>query len=431
MEPLGQAADRASAGGSVCHSCHCRRLKPCLSLGRTPLANALLRAEQLADPEPTYPLDLAFCPDCTLVQLLESVPPEQLFRDYPYFSSFSDTMLRHARQLANHVIAERALGPDSLVIEAASNDGYLLQYYKQRGIPVLGIEPAHNVARVARERHGITTLEEFFTTDFARQLVAEGKRATVFHGHNVLAHVPDLNGFVQGIRTILDEACGVAIMEVPYVEPLIQNLEFDTIYHEHLWYFSLTSLDKCFARHDLTISDVELVPIHGGSLRIYAVPSQRRSERQPSVEHLLQREVERGVTGWDYYSQFERRVQTLAASLRNCLVDLKKKGKRIVGYGASAKGSTLLNYSGIGRDLLDCIVDRSSVKQGFYSPGAHLRIHHPDKLIENRPDYVLMLVWNFLDEILAQQADYLATGGKFIIPIPQVRMLGADIRQAA
>jgi hypothetical protein len=431
MEPMAKVDGRSKKSAPACRSCGGSGLKICLSLGRTPLANSLLTADQIDQPEPTYPLDLAFCPHCTLVQLLESVPPEQLFRDYLYFSSFSDTMLRHARQLARRVVAERALGPNSLVIEAASNDGYLLQYYQQAGIPVLGIEPAHNIAKVARERHGITTLEEFFTTDFARQLAAEGKHATVFHGHNVLAHVPDLNGFVQGIRTILDDAAGVAIMEVPYVEPMIQNLEFDTIYHEHLWYFSLTALDQCFARHDLVISDVELIPIHGGSLRIYAVPSQRRSERQSSVDCLLQREVERGVTSWAYYSQYEGRVQALAASLRNCLVDLKKNGKRIAGYGASAKGSTLLNYSGIGRDLLDYIVDRSSVKQGFYSPGTHLRILPPDKLMADRPDYVLMLVWNFLDEILAQQSAYLGTGGKFIVPIPEVRMLGAELRQAA
>jgi C-methyltransferase C-terminal domain/Putative zinc binding domain/Methyltransferase domain len=431
MGSLDRQADNAPRNVFACHSCGGANLKRCLTLGRTPLANSLLRADQLGDPEPTFPLDLAFCPDCTLVQLLESAPPESLFREYFYFSSFSDTMLRHAEKLAGKTIMERGLGPNSLVIEAASNDGYLLQYYKRAGISVLGIEPAHNVAKVARERHGITTFEEFFTNDFARQLVSEGKRASVFHGHNVLAHVPDLNGFVQGIRSILDESTGVAIIEVPYVEPLIQNLEFDTIYHEHLWYFSLTALDKCFARHDLVIADVELMPIHGGSLRIYAVPSQRRGERKTSVDQLLQREVQRGVTGWEYYSRYESRVQTLASSLRDCLVDLKKRGNRIAGYGASAKGSTLLNYSGIGPELLDYIVDRSSVKQGLYTPGTHLCIHHPDRLMQDRPDCLLMLVWNFLDEILAQQAAYLATGGKFIVPIPEIQMLGADMRQAA
>ena len=431
METRAEDDGRVLPTARTCRSCGGSRLKLCLSLGRTPLANSLLRADQLEEPEPTFPLDLEFCPDCTLVQLRESVPPESLFREYFYFSSFSDTMLRHAEKLARRTIAERALGPSSLVIEAASNDGYLLQYYKAAGIPVLGIEPAHNIARVARERHGITTLEEFFTTDFARQLVDEGKRATVFHGHNVLAHVPDLHGFVDGIRTILDEASGVAIMEVPYVEPLIQNLEFDTIYHEHLWYFSLTALDKCFAQHDLIIADVELVPIHGGSLRIYAVPSQRRTERKASVDILLRREIERGITEWPYYSQYERRVRTLADSLRVCLVNLKKKGHRIAGYGASAKGSTLLNYCGIGGDLLDYIVDRSSVKQGLHAPGTHLRIYHPDKLMETRPAYVLMLVWNFLDEILAQQAAYRAAGGRFIVPIPEVRVLEEYAARAA
>lgn len=406
-----------------CASCGQANLKPFLSLGRTPLANSLLRADQLDQPEPTFPLDLAFCPDCTLVQLLESVPPEQLFRNYPYFSSFSDTMLRHAERLAERMIAERALGPNSLVVEAASNDGYLLQYYHRAGIPVLGIEPAHNIAKVARERHGFQTLEEFFTADFAKQLVDEGKHATILHGHNVLAHVPDLNGFVRAIRTILEPKQGVALFEFPYLEPLMVNCEFDTIYHEHLWYFSLTAVDQCFRRHDLTVANVELIPIHGGSLRLFAVPSERSAERQPGVEALLRRERELGLTDWNYYSRFEERVRSLADSLRQKLIDLKKQGHRLAGYGASAKGSTLLNYSGIGGDLLDYIVDRSSVKQGLYTPGSHLRICHPDKLMETRPAYVLMLVWNFLDEILAQQAAYRAAGGKFIIPIPEVRVV--------
>jgi hypothetical protein len=331
-------------------------------------------------------------------------------------------MLRHAEQLSARMIGERSLGPKSLVIEAASNDGYLLQYYHRAGIPVLGIEPAHNVAKVARERHGITTLEEFFTAEFAQQLVNEGKHATILHGHNVLAHVPDLNGFVQAIRTILDEECGVAVFEFPYIEPLMVNCEFDTIYHEHLWYFSLTAVEQCFRRHDLTISNVELIPIHGGTLRLFAVPSHRASEKQPSVDRLLRREQELGLTEWPYYSRFEERVRSLAGSLRQRLIDLKKQGHRLAGYGASAKGSTLLNYSGIGGELLDYIVDRSSVKQGLYTPGSHLQICHPDKLLETRPAYVLMLVWNFLDEILAQQAAYRAIGGKFIIPIPEVRV---------
>jgi hypothetical protein len=408
--------------GSVCSSCGCPDLKPFLTLGRTPLANGLLRADQLAGPEPTYPLDLAFCPECTLVQLLESVPPEQLFREYPYFSSFSDTMLRHAEQLAGRMIAERTLGPNSLVVEAASNDGYLLQYYKHAGIPVLGIEPAYNVAKIARERHGIPTREEFFTDEYAQQLVREGRRAAVFHGHNVLAHVPDLNGFIRGIRAILDESTGVAIIEAPYVETLVENCEFDTIYHEHLWYFSLTALDRCFRRHDLVIANVELIPIHGGSLRIFAVPGHRLDEVLPSVANLLKREQDRGLTNWSYYALFAGRVRALADTLRERLLDLKTKGYRLAAYGASAKGTTLLNYCGIGSDLLDFVVDRSSVKQGLYTPGTHLRIYHPDKLIESKPDFVLLLVWNFLDEVLEQQAAYRDTGGRFIVPVPEVRV---------
>src|SRR5581483_2514385 len=255
----------------TCRSCGSTSLVPVLSLGRTPLANALRTAEELASPEPTFPLELAFCPHCALVQITESVPPAELFRDYVYFSSFSDTMLRHAADLAKRVTAERKLGPSSLVVEAASNDGYLLKNYKAAGVPVLGIEPARNIARVAVEKYGIPTREEFFGEALARQLVAEGHRADVFHAHNVLAHVPDLNGFVAGIRTLL-KPTGVAVIEAPYVKDMLDQCEFDTIYHEHLSYFSLTALDRCFRRHKLVIADVERVPIHGGSLRLFAIP---------------------------------------------------------------------------------------------------------------------------------------------------------------
>ena len=264
----------------VCRLCAATPLTPILSLGRTPLANALLDDEALKRVEPTYPLDLAFCPACALLQITEQIPPEALFRDYVYFSSYSDTMLNHARELASRMIASRGLGPDSLVIEAASNDGYLLKNYRAAGMPVLGLEPARNIARHAREVNEIPTREDFFTAALAHQLAAEGLCADVFHAHNVLAHVPDLNGFVAGIATVL-RPTGVAVIEVPYVANMLSECEFDTIYHEHLCYFSLTALDRCFRRHGLMITDVERVAIHGGSLRLFASPRAAGAGERP------------------------------------------------------------------------------------------------------------------------------------------------------
>jgi SAM-dependent methyltransferase len=406
----------------ACRSCGRRGLGQVLSLGRTPLANGLLTAEQLGQPEPTYPLDLAFCPHCALVQITESVPPEKLFRDYVYFSSFSDTMVRHARDLALRLVASRGLGAGSLVVEAASNDGYLLRHYKEAGVPVLGVEPAGNVARVARERHGIPTLCEFFGRDLGARLRDEGRLADVFHANNVLAHVPDLNGFVEGIRLLLRDD-GVAVIEAPYVKDMLDRCEFDTIYHEHLCYFSLTALDRLFRRHGLMLEDVERLPIHGGSLRLFA--GLRSDFRPPAraVRDLLAEEQAWGVDAFTTYRDFADRVACFKESLGRLLRDLKSKGHRLAAYGASAKGSTLLNYFGIGPETLDFVVDRSTVKQGRYMPGVHLPIHAPGKLLEEGPDYVLLLTWNFADEIIQQQQEYGRGGGKFIIPGPEPRVV--------
>jgi len=406
---------------SACRSCAHAPLLPVLDLGRTPLANQLLTEAELGKPEPLYPLDLAYCGGCSLVQITHTVPPEELFSDYVYFSSFSDSMLAHSKELAGRVTRERALGHGDLVVEIASNDGYLLQYYQELGIEVLGIEPARNIAKVARER-GIPTLTEFFGTELAGRLSREGKRASVVHANNVMAHVPDINAFASGLHSILADQ-GVALIEVPYLREMINRCEFDTIYHEHVFYFSLSSLVALFARHQLEVVDVEVIPLHGGSLLVSVA---RRGAKTPvagRVTQMLEDEKRAGMTSNAYYEGFSRRVQALRGELRRVLSELKAKGSRLAAYGAAAKGSTLLNYAGIGRETIDFVVDRSPHKQGKFMPGVHLSIRPPSALLEERPDYVLLLTWNFKDEILAQQEAFRRAGGKFIVPLPSVSIV--------
>lgn len=402
----------------ACRSCGHVELQTVLSLGRMPLANALLTEEQLAQPEETFPLELAFCSACTLIQLTESVSPYKLFRDYVYFSSFSDTMLRHAEALSTFLIGFKHLDAASLVLEVASNDGYLLGNYKRSGVPVLGIEPAANIAKVAEER-GIPTVCDFFSEDLASQLSEKGYRADVIHAHNVLAHVPDLNGFVRGLGRLLKND-GLIVVEVPYVTDMIDNCEFDTVYHEHLSYFSLTALDALFTRNNLMIQKVERVAIHGGTLRIYAGHA---GERDQSVAQLLEQENASGVGDVEFYKTFGARVEQLRDDLVTLLHELKSQDKRIAAYGASAKGSTLLNYCGVGRETIDYVVDRSTFKQGLYTPGTHLKIHAPEKLVADAPDHVLLLTWNFAAEILEQQSEYRKRGGRFIVPVPRVKVV--------
>jgi SAM-dependent methyltransferase len=398
----------------VCRSCGSSQLQPILSLGKTPLANRLLTAERSSEPEPTYPLDLAFCPACSLVQITETVPPADLFSEYAYFSSFSDTTVLSAKRLAERLTRERCLDTASLVMEIASNDGYLLQHYRDLGVPVLGIEPAANIARVAESKK-IPTRRDFFGRRLAQELVAEGRRADVLHAINVLAHVADLNGVAAGIALVLKPG-GIAVIEIPYLRDLIEKCEFDTIYHEHLCYFSLNALNPLFARHHLAIADVEHLSLHGGSLRLFMAPEGTSPSKR--VADMLAAERAAGMLAVEYYRDFSRRIEDLKRALVGMLRRLKSEGRRIAAYGASAKGSTLLNVFGIGADVLDFVVDRSTVKQGRFTPGTHLSILPPEALLERKPDYVLLLTWNFSDEILAQQAGYRAQGGRFIIPVP-------------
>jgi SAM-dependent methyltransferase len=402
-------------GHTSCRSCGHAGLRQVLDLGRVPLANALLTAEQLHEPEDRFPLELYFCPQCALVQIGETVPPERLFRDYAYASSFSDTMVAHARALVEKLIGDRSLGPQSLVIEAASNDGYLLQFYRTRGIPVLGIEPAANIAELATAK-GIATLVEFFDDELGRRLAAQGRLADVIHAHNVLAHVPDPNRFVGGIKHVL-KAAGVAVVEAPYVRDLIAKLEFDTIYHEHFSYFSASAVEALCRRHGLRIADVELLPIHGGSLRLFIAHADRPASAR--VAELLAQEKADGLLAFDYYRDFGERVGRLKEQLLELLRRLQGEGRRIAAYGASAKGSTLMNAFGIDEGLIEFVVDRSSLKQGRFTPGNHLPILPPEALLERHPDYVLLLTWNFAAEILAQQDEFRRRGGKFIVPVPE------------
>ena len=391
---------------------------PVLDLGKTPLANRLLDEAGRARPEPTFPLAVVFCPACSLVQITETVSPEVLFGEYAYFSSFSDGMLRHARAHVDELMTARKLGPDSLVVEVASNDGYLLKNFVAKGVPVLGVEPARNIAKVANDA-GVRTRAEFFGRETAAKLRAEGFRADVVMGSNVLAHVADLNGFVAGAADLIKDD-GVVIFEFPYVGEMIAHVEFDTIYHEHLCYFSLHAIEALFARHGLVLTDVRPFAIHGGTLRVTAA---RRPEPagRARVEALLAEEKAKGMDRAAYYADFGARVAKLKRDLVAALAGLKRDGKRVAAYGASAKGATLLAYCGIGATELDYVVDRSTVKQGRYTPGTHLLIHAPEHLLTDKPDVVLLLTWNFAEEILAHQAAYRATGGKFLIPVPVVR----------
>jgi len=403
-----------------CRSCGSARGTLILDLGVQPLANNLLREADLTKPEPKFPLRLALCESCWLLQILDLVPPVELFSEYLYFSSFSDLMLQHAKQAAERYIAEFGLNDKSLVVEIASNDGYFLKNFVAANVPSLGIEPAANIAKVAREK-GIETRVEFFGEKSAKELAGTGRQADLILGNNVFAHAPDTNDFVAGLRSLLKPE-GRIILEFPYAADFIEKSEFDTIYHEHVFYFSLTALEPLFERHGLRICHVERLAIHGGSLRLFAARDGAH-EMQPSVAALRDEEKKKGFGALPYYQEFATRVLDLKQSLVSQLAELKKQEKSIAAYGASAKGSTLLNFFGLGKETLDFVVDRSTYKQGRLTPGTHIPIAAPGRLLEKTPDYTLLLTWNFADEILEQQKAYRDKGGKFIIPIPKVTIV--------
>lgn len=396
---------------------HCRScggfLEEVLDLGRMPLANSY-RTTEATDTEAHYPLQFARCPACGLAQITETVPPEILFRDYLYFSGFSVAMGGHAQELVQRTCVERKLGSQSLVVELASNDGYLLRHYVAAGVPVLGVEPARNIALVAEQR-GVRTIAEFFGADLAIELTGQGFRADVIHANNVLAHVADLPGFIRGIRVLLKED-GVALIEFPHVLELLRHLEFDTIYHEHLYYFSLHALMYLLARHDLGVLRVEKLPLHGGSLLVHVgvLPLQPDA----SVAAVLEEEEAAGLNSRACYRVFAEKVMLLRKEVRQFAAQLRADGKRVAAYGAAAKGTVLLNACNLDEHLLDFVVDRSPYKQGRWMPGSRIPILSPDALLEKRPDATLLLAWNFAEEILHQQRAYQEGGGRFWRPIP-------------
>ncbi|HEX5359030.1 MAG TPA: class I SAM-dependent methyltransferase [Candidatus Nitrosotalea sp.] len=390
-------------------------------LGTSPLANSFLDEDLINNKEHFFPLKVFVCDSCLLVQLEEFETPENIFSNYAYFSSYSESWLKHAEDYINMMITEFKFDNSKLVVEIASNDGYLLQYFKRKNIPVLGIEPAANIAKVALEK-GIPTLVKFFSVDTAKDLANSKKQADLIIGNNVLAHVPDLNDFVKGMKILLKPE-GIITMEFPHLLQLIKETEFDTIYHEHFSYFSLLVVQKIFSSHGLLVFDVQELSTHGGSLRIFAKHKENNTiSLNERVDKIIKKEKEFGLDEISTYTRFQEKITILKQDLYNFVVSAKNSNKKLVGYGAAAKGNTLLNYCGIGTNFLEYVVDRSKHKQGLYLPGTHIPIRDPEKIRETKPDYVLILPWNLKDEIMSQMSYIRNWGGKFVVPIPEVKI---------
>ena len=411
----------SETNGPSCRFCGAPLEHTFVDLGLSPLCESYVAPEDLNAGETFYPLHAYVCGQCFLVQLEQYVSAEDIFRDYAYFSSYSDSWLAHAKTYVEMITARLRLHQQSLVVELASNDGYLLQYFAEFGIPVLGIEPAENVAKDAVER-GVETLTEFFTVELANQLVRDGIRADLVIGNNVLAQVPDVNDFVAGVKLLL-KPDGVVTMEFPHLARLVEENQFDTIYHEHFSYLSFSTACRIFAAHGLSVFDVEEVPTHGGSLRIYAGHDAAARAVTDAAQQLLETERRDGLDDLAYYTSFAERVEQIRYALLEFLIEKKQAGKRVVGYGAPGKGNTLLNYCGVRSDLLEFTVDRSPHKQGMFLPGTRIPIYAPEKIDEARPDYILILPWNIKDEIVQQLAGAADWGGRFVAAIPEVRVL--------
>jgi len=407
------------AAMQFCRFCGTGLQRTVVDLGMSPLCETYPSAAELNRGEVFYPLRVYVCEQCFLVQLEEYESAEKIFSDYPYFSSYSDSWLKHAENYCDKLTKQIGLCSRNLVVEVASNDGYLLQYFVERGVPVLGIEPAGNVAKVAVTK-GVPTLVRFFGAQVAKELVAEGRSADLLLGNNVLAQVPDLNDFVEGLKILLKPA-GILTLEFPHLLQLMDRNEFDTIYHEHFSYFSMLTTVRILEAHGLRVFDVEELPTHGGSLRVYACRSEERTHNvQPRVAELIERERLAGLDSSDGYENFARQVKQTKLELMEFLITTAKRGKRVAGYGAPGKSATLLHYCGIGKDLIEYTVDRSPHKQGRFLPGTHIPIHHPDRIRETKPDYVVILPWNLGDEIMEQLRFIREWGGRFVIPIPRV-----------
>jgi SAM-dependent methyltransferase len=403
----------------VCRFCGSKLEHTFVDLGMSPLVQSFLSADQLNQMEPFYPLRVHVCANCFLVQLQEFVAPENIFSDYLYFASYSDSWLAHAKSYTDQMVKRFPITAKSLVVEIASNDGYLLQYFVEKGIPVLGIEPAANVAAVAVQK-GIPALVKFFGKETARGLCVAGRQADLLLGNNVLAHVPDINDFVSGMKIALKPQ-GVITMEFPHLMRLMEENQFDTIYHEHFSYFSFLTVEKIFAAHGLTLFDVEELPTHGGSLRIFARHAEDDSKPSHArVSELRQREQSAGYARLETYARFAEQVKETKRKLLEFLIHAKRSGKKIAGYGAPGKGNTLLNYCAIRSDFLEYTVDRSPHKQGKFLPGTRIPIYPPDHIRRTRPDYLLILPWNLKEEIMQQNAYIREWGGKFVVPIPEV-----------